>query len=109
MEFIGKDGRSAPSMKEQSPANPEKAYGLLLIYLTRLYRKADLVHGDLSEYNIMVWKGKPVVFDMSQSVPSSHPLAKFLLERDLTNVNRFFSRLGVKVLEVDEAYRRIVG
>jgi len=49
------------------------------------------------------------LFDMSQSVPSSHPLAQSLLERDLTNVNRFFSRLGVKVLAVDEAYRRIVG
>src|SRR3990170_241740 len=109
MEFIGKDGRSAPSMKEQLPDNPEKNYKLLLTYLVRLYRKADLVHGDLSEYNIMVWKGKPVLFDMSQSVPSSHPLAKSLLERDLTNVNRFFSRLGVKVLAVDEAYRRIVG
>jgi RIO kinase 1 len=109
MEFIGKDGRSAPSMKEQLPDNPEKNYKLLLTYLVRLYRKADLVHGDLSEYNIMVWKGKPVLFDMSQSVPSSHPLAKSLLERDLTNVNRFFSRLGVKVLTVDEAYRRIVG
>jgi RIO kinase 1 len=109
MEFIGKDGRSAPSMKEQLPDNPEKNYKLLLTYLTRLYRKADLVHGDLSEYNIMLWKGKPVLFDMSQSVPSSHPLAKSLLERDLTNVNRFFSRLGVKVLTVDEAYRRIVG
>jgi len=109
MEFIGKNGASAPSMKEQLPDNPEKNYKLLLTYLVRLYRKADLVHGDLSEYNIMVWKGKPVLFDMSQSVPSSHPLAKSLLERDLTNVNRFFSRLGVKVLTVDEAYRRIVG
>jgi RIO kinase 1 len=109
MEFIGKNGLSAPSLKERLPMNPEKTYRQLLTYLKRLYRKADLVHGDLSEYNIMVWKGKPVVFDMSQSVPSSHPLAKSLLERDLTNVNRFFSRLGVKVLAVDEAYRRIVG
>jgi RIO kinase 1 len=109
MEFIGKNGLSAPSLKERLPADPEKTYRQLLTYLKRLYRKADLVHGDLSEYNIMVWKGKPVVFDMSQSVPSSHPLAKSLLERDLTNVNRFFSRLGVKVLAVDEAYRRIVG
>jgi RIO kinase 1 len=109
MEFIGKKGVSAPSLKERLPVNPEKTYPQLLTYLKRLYRKADLVHGDLSEYNIMVWKGKPVVFDMSQSVPSSHPLAKSLLERDLTNVNRFFSRLGVKVLAVDEAYRRIVG
>jgi RIO kinase 1 len=109
MEFIGKRGLSAPSLKERLPVNPEKTYRQLLTYLTRLYRKADLVHGDLSEYNIMVWKSKPVVFDMSQSVPSSHPLAKSLLERDLTNLNKFFSRLGVKVLAVDEAYRRIVG
>jgi RIO kinase 1 len=108
MEFIGKNGLSAPSLKERLPMNPEKTYRQLLTYLKRLYRKADLVHGDLSEYNIMVWRSKPVVFDMSQSVPSSHPLAKSLLERDLTNVNRFFSRLGVKVLAVDEAYRRIV-
>jgi RIO kinase 1 len=109
MEFIGKKGVSAPSLKERLPVNPGKTYRQLLTYLKRLYRKADLVHGDLSEYNIMVWKSKPVVFDMSQSVPSSHPLAKSLLERDLTNVNKFFSRLGVKVLTVDEAYRRIVG
>ena len=109
MEFIGKNGLSAPSLKERLPVNPEKTYRQLLTYLKRLYRKADLVHGDLSEYNIMVWKGKPVLFDVSQSVPSSHPLARSLLERDLTNVNRFFSRIGVKVLAVDEAYRRIVG
>ena len=81
----------------------------MLTYITRLYRKADLVHGDLSEYNIMLWKSKPVLFDMSQSVPSSHPLAQSLLERDLVNVNKFFSRLGVKVLAADEAYRKVVG
>jgi len=109
MEFIGKDGVSAPSLKERLPVNPEKAYKMVLTFMTRLYRKADLVHGDLSEYNIMLWKSKPVLFDMSQSVPSSHPLAQSLLERDLVNVNRFFSRLGVKVLEADVAYRKVVG
>jgi RIO kinase 1 len=109
MEFIGKDGVSAPSLKEQSPSDPDEVYSLLLTYLTRLYRKAKLVHGDLSEYNIMMWKGKPVIFDVSQAVPTSHPRAEFLLRRDLANVNRFFSRLGVRVLSVDEAYKRVVG
>jgi RIO kinase 1 len=109
MEFIGKDGVSAPSMKEQSPSAPEKVYNLLLTYLKRLYRKADLVHGDLSEYNIMIWNGRLVLFDMSQSVPTSHPLAESLVRRDLENVNRFFSRLGVKVLPVEEAYKEVVG
>jgi RIO kinase 1 len=109
MEFIGKDGVNAPSLKEQAPSDPEKVYGVLLTYVERLYRKADLVHGDLSEYNIMMWKGKPVIFDVAQAVPPSHPMAEFFLRRDLANVNRFFSRLGVKVLSVDEAYRKVVG
>jgi RIO kinase 1 len=109
MEFIGKDGVNAPSLKEQLPSNPERAYNTLLTYLERLYRKAELVHGDLSEYNIMIWKGNPVIFDVSQAVPTSHPMAKFFLQRDLANVNRFFSRLGVKVLSVDEAYKKVVG
>jgi RIO kinase 1 len=109
MEFIGKNGVNAPSLKEQAPSDPEKVYEILLTYLERLYRKADLVHGDLSEYNIMMWKGKPVIFDVAQAVPTSHPMAEFFLRRDLTNVNRFFSRLGVKVLSVNEAYKKVVG
>jgi len=109
MEFIGKDGVNAPSLKEQAPDDPEKVYGVLLTFLKRLYSKADLVHGDLSEYNVMMWKGKPVIFDVAQAVPTSQPMAEFFLRRDLTNVNRFFSRLGVTVLSVEEAYKRVVG
>lgn len=109
MEFIGKDGANAPSMKELSPKNPEKTYKTLLAYLKKLYGKAGLVHGDLSEYNIMIWNGQPVLFDMSQSVPLSHPMADSLLRRDLTNLNKFFKRLDVKVLSTEEAYRQITG
>jgi RIO kinase 1 len=109
MEFIGKDGVNAASLKEQAPNDAEKVYEVLLTYLERLYRKAELVHGDLSEYNIMMWKGKPVIFDVAQAVPTSHPMAEFFLRRDLANLNRFFSRLGVKVLSVDEAYKKVVG
>jgi RIO kinase 1 len=109
MEFIGKNGVNASSLKEQVPSDPEEVYGVLLTYLKRLYRKAELVHGDLSEYNIMMWNGKPVIFDMAQAVPTSHPMAEFFLRRDLANVNRFFKRLGVKVLSVDEAYKNVVG
>jgi RIO kinase 1 len=109
MEFIGKDGVSAPSLRGQPVNDPEKVYAQLLVGLERLYCKAEIVHGDLSEYNIMMWKGKPVIFDMSQAVPTSHPMAGFLLRRDLANLNRFFSRLGVKVLPVEEAFKQVVG
>jgi len=109
MEFIGKNGVTAPSMKEQSPKNPDKIYEILLNYLRRLYSKAEIVHGDLSEYNIMIWKGRPVLFDMSQAVPLSHPMAEILLYRDLTNINKFFNRLGVKTLSTEECYKRVTG
>jgi RIO kinase 1 len=52
MEFIGKDGVHAPSLKERVPSDAEEVYGVLLTFVERLYRKADLVHGDLSEYNV---------------------------------------------------------
>ncbi|MGO8807740.1 MAG: serine protein kinase RIO [Candidatus Bathyarchaeia archaeon] len=109
MEFIGEKGVSAPSFKEQPPQNPEKVYKIIVTSIKRLYQKAKIVHGDLSEYNIMMWKGKPVVFDMSQSVSIQHPLADELLVRDLTNVNRFFSRLNVEVISVEELHKMVVG
>jgi RIO kinase 1 len=107
MEFIGKNGVNAPSMKELPPKHPEKIYGTLLAYLRRLYKKAELVHGDLSEYNIMIWKGRPVLFDMAQAVPTSHPMADFLLRRDLTNLNKFFTRLGIGVPSIEECYEKV--
>ena len=109
MEFIGKDGINAASLKEQAPNEPEIVYEILLNYIELLYQKADLVHGDLSEYNIMMWKGEPVIFDIAQAVPTSHPMADFFLRRDLTNVTRFFKRLGVNVRKVEEAYKKVVG
>lgn len=109
MEFIGKDGIAAPLLKEQTPKNPEKIYYTLLTNLQKLYGKAELVHGDLSEYNVMVWRGHPVIFDVSQAVSTSHPMADFLLRRDLTNVNRFFSRLGVNIPSTEECYKKVTG
>ena len=107
MEFIGKEGVSAPSLKEQPPEDPEETYKELLTFMKRLYQKAELVHGDLSEYNLMTWKGKLIMFDMSQSVPTSHPLAQFLLNRDITNVNRFFSRQGVEIIAPEKIYKQV--
>ena len=57
----------------------------------------------------MMWKGKIVVFDMSQSVSIEHPMADFMLTRDLTNLNRFFSRLNVKVYPVEKLHKMVVG
>jgi RIO kinase 1 len=109
MEFIGKKGVSAPSLKERPPANPERVYKVIVTYLKRLYQKAKIVHGDLSEYNIMIWKGKTVIFDLSQSVSLKHPMADFMLNRDIENINKFFARLDVKVYSSEELHKIVVG
>jgi len=109
MEFIGKNGTSAPSLKEQAPKNPKKIYRSLLEYLMLLYRDAELVHGDMSEYNIMIWQGEAVLFDVSQAVPPSHPLADSLLHRDLENLSKYFRRLGVRAPTIEECYKKVTG
>ena len=109
MDFIGKDGVSARTLKEQAPSDPKTIYQALLGELEKLYRKAELVHGDLSEYNIMVWRARPVIFDVSQAVSVSHPMSDFLLRRDIENLNRFFRKLGVEVVFEDKLYGMITG
>jgi RIO kinase 1 len=109
MEFIGEDGVSAPLLREAELKNPERTYRKLLLYVKRLYISAKLVHGDLSEYNVMIWKGKPVVFDVSQAVSLKHPNSGQFLVRDLENLNRYFKKIGVDVLSAKEAFRRVTG
>ena len=109
MEFIGKNGVSAPLLREVELRNPEKVYRSLMFNVKRLYRKAKLVHGDLSEYNVMYWKSKPVIFDVSQAVNLKHPNSDQFLTRDLENLNRYFEGLDVEVFPLQEAYRRVKG
>jgi len=84
-------------------------YRTLLSSVKKLYRKTSLVHGDLSEYNIMNEKGQPVIFDMGQSVLVEHPLARELLLRDLKNLNSYFAKLGVEVKDVDYLFKWVTG
>lgn len=107
MQFIGRNGVPAPKLKELPPKDPEYVYSEILEYLRRLYQKSELVHGDVSEYNVMVWRGKPILFDMAQAVLLSHPSATFFLRRDLKNLHTYFKKLGVRVLSTDEMYRRV--
>jgi RIO kinase 1 len=108
MQFIGKNGNPAPELRELPPKKPELLYKKLLECIEKLYHRAELVHSDISEYNIMVWRGRPVIFDMAQAVLRSHPMADEFLRRDLRNLNRYFSKLGVRVPPVNEIYRKIV-
>jgi len=109
MEFVGKDGVRAPLLKETTLEDPKRVFRLLLTYLRRLYQKGGLVHADLSEYNIMIWKGRPVIFDVAQSVLIKHPMADRFLRRDLENLHKYFKRIYSEVSSLEEMYKRVTG
>jgi len=97
MEYIGTDeGGRAKRLAEVNVENPETAYHVVREYIRRLYT-AGLVHGDLSEYNIVVEDGELVVIDLGQAVTVHHPNSDMFLQRDCRNVAKFFSRQGLDV------------
>jgi RIO kinase 1 len=106
-EFVGEDGVRAPQIREVEIENPETCYEVVVEYASRLY-DAGLVHGDLSEYNVLVHEGDLVVIDMGQTVRVEHPHADDMLENDCGNVARFFSSLGVETSR-DEVLKRVTG
>lgn len=53
----------------------------------------DLVHGDLSPYNVLLGQGGPVIIDFPQSVGAAHNnQAERFLRRDLENLRRFLAQ-----------------
>ncbi|MFC3477963.1 serine/threonine-protein kinase Rio1 [Halobacterium litoreum] len=102
MELIGQEGDAAPTLSDVNVENPETAYEVVREYVRRLYA-AGLVHGDLSEYNIVVYDGELVVIDVGQAVTIHHPNSDDLLRRDCRNVANFFARQGADA-DPDELY-----
>jgi RIO kinase 1 len=100
MEYLGGDDRRAKRLNEVDVENPETAFEVVREYMRRLYR-VGLVHGDLSEYNIVVYDGELCLLDLGQAVTVHHPNSRELLERDCHNVAAFFGRQGHAV-DADE-------
>ena len=100
IEFIGENGVPAPRLSEMRITSPENIYRIILQQIKKLY-KSNLVHGDLSAYNILLYKEKPFFIDFSQSVKKDHPLFFDFLKRDIRNINEFFKRF-IQVKKLDE-------
>ncbi|MCL9812084.1 serine/threonine-protein kinase Rio1 [Natranaeroarchaeum aerophilus] len=96
MEYIGTEDGRAKRLTEVSIENPETAFEVVREYIKRLYG-AGLVHGDLSEYNVLFYDGELVVIDVGQAVTIHHPNAEEFLERDCENVASFFGRQGMEI------------
>jgi RIO kinase 1 len=100
MEYIGTETGRAKRLNEVHVENPETAFEVVREYMRRLY-DAGLVHGDLSEYNVVFHEGQLVIIDLGQAVTIHHPNSREFLERDCRNVANFFARQGVDVTGED--------
>lgn len=100
MEFMGEKGVSYPLLKNTPLEGDEikRVYDTIVEYMRLLYKEANLVHADLSEYNILIDPNDvtPIFIDMGQSVTLEHPNAREFLYRDVQNILRFFSRYGIR-------------
>lgn len=109
MEFVSdSEGNPVPALinTEEITLND---YQQVIEQMTMLYQKAKLVHADLSEYNIFKTDVGIMLFDFGSAIDIQHPNSKQFLLRDVMNINRFFEKRGIEVLNTAQTVEKIRG
>ncbi len=97
LEMIG-DKTPAPKLKDVAI---EKDLAEKTILSMKKMYAAGLVHGDLSEYNILIHNNTPYFIDFSQGTTRKDPNYEEYWERDIKNMSKFFCKRGLKISEED--------
>jgi len=105
MEFIGANGVPAPHLRDVPLQDATSWYRKIVEMVHILHERAKLVHGDLSEYNILVPDGYPVLIDFAQAVTTEHPEAMEFLRRDIDNLNNYFKALHVRTKTFERMFK----
>jgi len=104
MELVTDDeGNAAPRLTDVKLA-PEIAIDLHRRLIREVVRmlSAGVVHGDLSEFNILMGAEGPVIIDLPQAVDAAgNNHAPRMLVRDVDNLRRFFGRFAPELLATD--------
>ena len=101
MEFV-----SGPALNRITLSDPENGLNMILGEVGKA-RRLGIIHADLSEFNVMVDESGPRIIDWPQAVEVTHPHAEELLERDLTNILRFFERKYRIEMPLERALSRV--
>jgi RIO kinase 1 len=94
MEYIGDKNKAAPKIKDVALTTDQaqQVYENIM-QSVEIFWNNGVVHGDLSEFNILWWKEKAYIIDFPQAIDvRQNPNAEELLERDILNVKNFFRK-----------------
>lgn len=106
MELVtGDDGNAAPRLNDvQLSAETAREYHAFLIEQVVRMLCAGIVHGDLSEFNILVGSDGPVIIDLPQAVDAAgNNHAKDMLARDVKNLADYFGQFAPELLTTQYA------
>jgi RIO kinase 1 len=104
MELVTDDGGNAAPRLNDVALTPEIAVELHHRLVREVVRMlgAGVVHGDLSEFNILLGADGPVIIDLPQAVDAAgNNHAPRMLVRDVDNLRRFFGRFAPELLDTD--------
>ena len=98
MTHVGDDDASAPQLRQVRLHQDEAAEALeRLLRNVGIFLLHNVIHGDLSAYNVLWWDGTPTIIDFPQAIdPRFNANAPELLARDVGNLCTFFRRMGVE-------------
>ena len=97
MSYIGSEACSAPTLNTLT-LEPWEARQLFerLLRNMEIMLANDIVHGDLSAYNVLYWEGKITLIDFPQVIsPKNHRSAFQIFSRDIRRVCEYFARQGL--------------
>ena len=97
------EGQPAPRLNdiEMTAEQALEFHAELLRQVVRMLC-AGLIHGDLSEYNILVGADGPVIIDLPQAVDAAgNSNAGEMLERDVANLASYFGRFAPELADTD--------
>lgn len=103
MELIDVDGKVAPQLKKVRLDDPKKTFKEIMGEIKKLY-KSELVHADMSEYNILMKGDVPYLIDFGQAVITQHPNSLMFLRRDINNITNYFNREYELGISSDQVY-----